>query len=81
MQSKSCAECLQAMSRGKSDLLARIACANCRQALEDLAHANYDLHELASRTVVGVRCSLCGKWFMTKNALSTHRRTHIVPVG
>jgi hypothetical protein len=81
MQPKTCLECLQAMSRGKSDLLARIACANCKQALEDIAEAHQNLHEMASKTVVGVRCSFCGKWFLTRNALSNHRRIHMLPVG
>lgn len=81
MRSRSCAECLQAMSLGKSELLARIACANCQQAQEDLAAAHHRVQEFASRSVVGVRCSMCGKWFLTKNALATHRRTHMVPLG
>jgi len=81
MQSKSCAECLQAMSLGKSELLARIACANCKQAQEDLAAAHPRVHEFASRSVVGVRCPTCGKWFLRKNALATHRRRHMMPLG
>jgi hypothetical protein len=71
---------LQAMSRGKSALLARIACANCQQAQEDLAQAHRDPLELSPRSVLGIRCSLCGKWFLTKSALSNHRRTHFSPV-
>jgi hypothetical protein len=80
MQSRSCAECLQAMSRGKSGPLVRIACANCQQAQEDLAQADQDLLELAPRSVLGSRCSVCGKWFLTKNALATHRRSHLSPI-
>jgi len=80
MHSSSCAECLQAMSRGKSDLLVRIACANCRQAQEDLAQAQSNVHDLTSRSVLGSRCSLCGKWCLTKSALATHRRSHVSPI-
>jgi hypothetical protein len=80
MQSSFCAECLQAMSRGKSELLARIACANCQQAQEDLARAQGNVHELRSRSVFGSRCSHCGKWFLTKNALAAHRRSHFTPI-
>lgn len=77
MQSGSCAECLKAMARSKSELLVRIACANCQQAQEDLAQAN-TLRELSSRTVLGVRCLQCGKWCLTKSALPTHQRAHAV---
>jgi len=80
MQSNSCEQCLQAMSRGKSETLARIACANCQQAREDLAQGHGNLHELTSRSVLGSRCSHCGKWFLTKNALATHLRTHLSPI-
>lgn len=80
MLSDFCAQCLQAMSRGKSDTLARIACANCQQAQEDLAQAQGNVRELTSRSVLGSRCAQCGKWFLTKNALATHRRRHLSPV-
>ncbi len=78
MQSNSCAECLKAMAPGKSELLVRIACANCQQAQQDLAHAANRLQELSSRTVLGARCLQCGKWCLTKGALATHRRTHTI---
>jgi phage FluMu protein Com len=78
MQSISCAECLRAMARGRSELLVRIACANCQQALEDLAQAARTLPELSSRTVLGVRCMQCGKWCLTRNSLATHRRSHVI---
>jgi hypothetical protein len=78
MQSISCAECLKAMAQGKSELLARIACANCQQAKEDSAQAARILQELSSRTVVGVRCLQCGKWCLTKNSLATHQRSHVI---
>ena len=76
----SCTECLQAMSRGKSDLLARIACANCQQARADLAQAHKSLHEITSGGMFGVRCSMCGKWFLRRNGLASHWRTHALPV-
>lgn len=76
MQSTSCAECLKAMTRGKSELLVRIACANCQQAQEDLAQAARTLPELSSRTVLGVRCLQCGKWCLTRNSLAIHQRSH-----
>jgi RNase P subunit RPR2 len=75
MQSISCAECLKAMARGKSELLVRIACANCQQAQEDLLEAENRLREI-SRPFFGVRCLECGKWCLTNNALASHRRAH-----
>lgn len=78
MQSISCAECLKAMAPGKNELLVRIACANCRQAQEDLARTANALRELSSRTVLGVRCLQCGKWCLTKGTLATHQRTHTI---
>ena len=76
MLSNSCAECLKAMASGKSELLARIACANCQQAQQDLAHAAKSVQKLPSRTVLGVRCLQCGKWCLTKGALATHQGTY-----
>ena len=77
MQSTTCAECLRAMSRGKSELLARIACANCQQAKADLEHA-HDLCEIPSGSVLGSRCSLCGKWFLTKTGYSLTGETTLL---
>jgi phage FluMu protein Com len=77
MQSISCSECLKAMARGRSELLVRIACANCQQAQEDLAQAK-TLVELSPRTVLGMRCPQCGKWCLTKNALVTHQGRHMI---
>jgi len=78
MQTSSCAECLKAMAPGKSEFLVRIACANCQQAQEDVAHAASTPRELSSRTVLGVRCLQCGKWCLTRGALATHQRTHTI---
>jgi hypothetical protein len=80
MRTSACAECLQAMARGKSELLARIACANCEQAQADLAQAASSLEHLSSRRILGARCSQCGKWCFTKWSLATHRRGHRVPI-
>lgn len=79
MQSSSCAECLKEMARGKSELLVRIACANCQHAQDELAKDAHTLRELSSRTILGVRCSQCGKWCLTSSSLATHRRAHTVP--
>jgi len=78
MQSISCSECLKAMARGRSELLVRIACANCQQAQEDLAQAAMSLEEFSSRTVLGMRCLQCGKWCLTRSALVTHQRCHMI---
>jgi hypothetical protein len=80
MRTSTCAECLQAMARGKSELLARIACANCQQAQEDLAVATNSLEQVSSRRVFGMRCSQCGKWCFTKSALAMHQRAHAAPI-
>jgi hypothetical protein len=79
MRQSSCAECLTDMARVKSELLVRVACANCRQAEEDLAVTTRPLHDMSSSTF-GVRCSQCGKWCWTKSALATHRRGHTTPM-
>jgi hypothetical protein len=77
MGQSSCAECLADMARGKSEMLVRVACANCRQAEEDIAMTLK--HDMSSSSF-GIRCSQCGKWCWTKSALATHRRAHATSI-
>jgi hypothetical protein len=80
MQSDSCAECLKLMARSKSEILARIACANCHQAEADLSQVTKTVRDLSCQTVLGVRCLHCGKWCLTKSALATHQRRHVISI-
>jgi hypothetical protein len=78
MRITTCAECLQAMGQVKSELLARIACANCQQAQADLDQGAGSVPQSSARSLFGTRCSQCGKWCLTKSALVTHLRGHVV---
>ena len=76
MPNGSCAECLDSMAKVKGESLARVACANCQQAQHDLSEPMSPLHERSSRRVLGIRCSLCGKWCWTKKSLFEHHQVH-----
>jgi hypothetical protein len=78
MQISTCAECLQAMAQVKNDFLARIACANCQQAQADLDQVVGSVPQSSARSLFGTRCSQCGKWCLTRSALATHLRGHVV---
>ncbi len=72
-----CADCLQSMTQVKSELLIRIACANCLQAREDLAGKSALQHKRSSHSRFAFRCPECGKWCWSRNAVIVHRQSHV----